>query len=110
MKLIFRTIEELNVDDLELTELTSLDLSDTELNQQKIDILLPFIARLIKLETLKIKNTTIDDCNSQSMLATLESLPFLTSLDISENFLSANAIKDFDVLRTTKIYSENQYT
>jgi len=44
------------------------------------------------------------------MLATLESLPFLTSLDISENFLSPNAIKDFAVLRKTKIYSKNQYT
>ena len=108
-----RIKEIVNLDDLQyLTTLTSLDLSNTDLNDITTKILFPFIANLTNIKTLKLKNTEMYDNDARNWLGILQGLPFLTCLDVSKNHLGSQAIENLrrNLPMLTEFYAGDQIT
>ena len=87
-----------------LTELTSLNLSNSNLNiEREAESLVYILDNLINITSLNLSNTELDGKNLSILIPTIRSLPRLTSLDVSNNMLSKRDIQD---LRRQLLYKK----
>ena len=93
-----------------LTELTSLNLSNSNLDfEREVETLSRSILRnLNNITSLNLANTQLNGRNLSILIPTIRSLPQLTYLNVSNNMLSKRAIENLtQELKLTELNTEN---